>query len=762
MPARAPRSLADDLRARDDAALARLVAARPDLIHPVPADLAALAQRAGSPGGVAAALRRYDHLTLQVVLAAALAPDPTSAAALVAHVAVPLADSVGITAARTQVRDAVSRLREDALLWGRDRALHLVGAARDLMVPADRGPVLGALDPVVAALAADPSRLRALVDSAPPSARAALDRLLAGPLVGRVADARRTPDPDRSGVDWLLAEHLVVPFGSDRVVVPAEVAALLRRDPATEATLADPTSQPAPLPLAPPAPQSPPPDPARVDSGAGGATLAVLHAVAELGATWTQAPPTRLRTGGITQRDLTRTARSLGLPEAATALIIEVATAAELFAPDSHEIVTVLPTAAFDRWLADPPAERMAQLVLAWRDLGRSAAPDLRPLAPEGAAPRLPDLRAEVLAVLAGAPGAWRDDEVLAALRGVAPRRDEPARADQARIVLAQLRQLGLVVAGAPTSAALALHADDRAGLVAALAAQLPAQVDTLVIQADHTAIVPGLPGPALAALMRRVATLESAGAASVYRFSADSVRAALDSGCSAAELLGELGRRGTVPQALAYLIEDVARRHASLRIGTAGTYLRCEDPVELAGILADPRSASLALQALSDTVVISPLPAEIVLERLRELGRSPQPEVDGLPAGPPIRRARGRRGPTDAESGGRPARVTPALAAAAVRAMRASDHGTVAVAPGASGGPPVAVASQAEVMDALRAAITSESTVRIGYADPSGVAGDRRVEPLRLAGGYLTALDLRTQSIQSFALARITGVAPG
>jgi predicted DNA-binding transcriptional regulator YafY len=64
-------------------------------------------------------------------------------------------------------------------------------------------------------------------------------------------------------------------------------------------------------------------------------------------------------------------------------------------------------------------------------------------------------------------------------------------------------------------------------------------------------------------------------------------------------------------------------------------------------------------------------------------------------------------------------------------------------------------------VVTALRAAIAAESRVWIGYADPSGAATDRRVEPLRLAGGYLTAMDLRTESIQSFALARITGVQP-
>ena len=67
-----------------------------------------------------------------------------------------------------------------------------------------------------------------------------------------------------------------------------------------------------------------------------------------------------------------------------------------------------------------------------------------------------------------------------------------------------------------------------------------------------------------------------------------------------------------------------------------------------------------------------------------------------------------------------------------------------------------------AEVVAVLRAAIAGDEPVWIGYADPAGVAGDRRVEPLRLAGGYLTALDLRSETITSFALARITGVEPG
>ena len=762
MPARPARSLADDLRGRGDEALAALLAARPDLIHPMPADLAALAQRAGSPGSVAAALRRHDQLTLQVVLVAALSPDPTTAAALVSEVADRLAPHVGSATARERVRACVARLREEALLWGTDRALHLVGAARDLVVPADRGPAMGALDPVVAGLTADPAALHARLGAAPAAARAALDRLLAGALVGSVADARRTPDPTRSAVDWLLAEHLVVPFGADRVVVPAEVAAVLRGSPAPPPALA----------LEPPHPRATTPDPARVEAGAVGAALDVLHAVAELGVTWTQDPPARLRTGGIGQRDLARTARALAVDDATAALIIEVAAAAGLLGPDSHELLTVLPTTAFDRWVADPPALRMAELLLAWRDMPRVVGPDLRPLAPEAAAPTAPALRGEVLAVLASAPGAWTTEEVLDSLRWWAPRRDDPARADQARRVLDQLPVLGLLVSGTPTASARALHAGDRDALVAALAAHLPAQVDSLVMQADLTAIVPGLPTPELAALMRQVATPESLGAASVYRFSAGSVRAALDSGRTAADLLAELGRRGTVPQPLAYLVEDVARRHAALRIGAAATYLRCEDPVELASILADPRAAALGLRAVSDTVLVSALPPELVHERLRELGRSPQPEVDGVLAAPPARRARSRRELVDegAPAGGGPglglgpgAAVSPALASAAVRALRASDRELGAVSRGAARAAdhPVRLAAPADVVAALRGAIAAESEVWIGYADPSGVASDRRIQPLRLTGGYLTALDLRTEAIASFALARITGVEP-
>ena len=71
-----PRSLAEDLRARSDDDIAALLAARPDLVHPVPADLGALATRAATGPSTARALDRLDELTLAVIPASAASPTP--------------------------------------------------------------------------------------------------------------------------------------------------------------------------------------------------------------------------------------------------------------------------------------------------------------------------------------------------------------------------------------------------------------------------------------------------------------------------------------------------------------------------------------------------------------------------------------------------------------------------------------------------------------------------------------------------------------
>ena len=71
-----PRTLAEDLRARGDDALAALLRARPDLLGPVPNDLTQLATRAGTRASVVRALERLDRFTLQTAEALAVAADP--------------------------------------------------------------------------------------------------------------------------------------------------------------------------------------------------------------------------------------------------------------------------------------------------------------------------------------------------------------------------------------------------------------------------------------------------------------------------------------------------------------------------------------------------------------------------------------------------------------------------------------------------------------------------------------------------------------
>ncbi|HZV25614.1 MAG TPA: DNA-binding protein, partial [Acidothermaceae bacterium] len=90
------------LREQPDDDLARLLMARPDLLHPVPSDIEVLATRAAGRASVEIALDRLDVGALQVVEAMVLSPDPTDAAAVAA-----LLDVIP-----AQLAPALDRLRE--------------------------------------------------------------------------------------------------------------------------------------------------------------------------------------------------------------------------------------------------------------------------------------------------------------------------------------------------------------------------------------------------------------------------------------------------------------------------------------------------------------------------------------------------------------------------------------------------------------------------------------------------------------------------
>ena len=80
--AAAPRTLAEELRARPDETLAALLRSRPDLLHPVPSDLTQLSTRLSTRASVVRALERLDRFTLQTAEALAVAPDDCTRATL--------------------------------------------------------------------------------------------------------------------------------------------------------------------------------------------------------------------------------------------------------------------------------------------------------------------------------------------------------------------------------------------------------------------------------------------------------------------------------------------------------------------------------------------------------------------------------------------------------------------------------------------------------------------------------------------------------
>ena len=172
-------------------------------------------------------------------------------------------------------------------------------------------------------------------------------------------------------------------------------------------------------------------------------------------------------------------------------------------------------------------------------------------------------------------------------------------------------------------------------------------------MQADLTVVAPGPLEVELAREMALVADVESAGAATVYRVTEATVRRALDAGRSAADLheLFRARSRTPVPQALTYLVDDVARRHGALRAGSAGSYLRCDDEALLAAVVADRKADSLRLRRIAPTVLV----AKAGVERM--LGRAARGRVR---AGGRV--ARGRRGdhPAGRAPGRRPAGAAP------------------------------------------------------------------------------------------------------
>ncbi|MEV6754947.1 helicase-associated domain-containing protein [Streptomyces sp. NPDC051214] len=829
-PADTPRSLAEALRSRDDASLGALLHARPDLLTPVPNDLTQLATRAATRASVVRALERLDRFAQQVAEALAVAPEPAAYEELHALVA---GDEGGDSTVEAALGRALATLREQALVWGADDRLRLVRTARELLAPAPQYPSPTGLGPTVAEATAgmspnrmqdivaaaglpsthdavsavrsltelftDRTRMSALLDEAPAESVEVLSRLVWGPPYGQV-----TADPARH-LRWLLDRGLLLPTAPGTVVLPREAALHLRAGRAHRVLEPAPPAVEA---LREHRPQA-------VDAAAASQAYMALDTVEELLKDWDEGGPTVLRAGGLSVRDLKRTAVALDLPEPVAAFWVELAYAAGLVASDGEADERYAATPAFDDWQELPPAERWSVLATAWLTATRTAGliggrdgkdRTLSALGPHLDRSSAPEIRRRVLTLLTTLPdGASPTPEsMLARLRwerpprggaaasgstpaGAAPGHAAPLelRARIAQWTLNEAELLGVTGRGALSAHGRALlgseSEDDSVGTAAPhpspaelaasgaraarlLAPLLPEPLDHVLLQADLTAVAPGPLERPLAETLSVLADVESKGGATVYRFTPGSVRRALDAGKSASDLHAFLAAhaRTPVPQPLAYLIDDVARKHGHLRIGAASAYVRCDDEALLNEILADKRSQSLRLRRLAPTVLAAQADPGALLEGLRGMGFAPAAESaegDVLITRAHAHRSPPRTAPEPVHDG--PPLPDTTLIGAAVRAIRAGDlASTMPRKATPEKGDALPRTTAAETLATMQAAVLTGEAVWIGYVNAEGSASQRVIAPIRVEGGFVTAYDHTADEVKTYPLHRVTGVA--
>ncbi|MGP3912470.1 helicase-associated domain-containing protein [Nonomuraea sp. 10N515B] len=460
----------------------------------------------------------------------------------------------------------------------------------------------------------DGASVRALAARLPGQASELLKTLVAGPPVLEQLYYGSSAHP----VQRLVQAGFVVRDGWN-YEMPREVALALRGDDWKPALTGQPDVPTGP----------------RAESDGVAAALPAIdrvEALVELAAT---DPITELKSGGVGVRELKRVSKALGVPEQEAVLWLDIAYAADLLASESDE--RLVSTTLVDEWLARTPDARWRALADAWLRLPQAATyrvlgccADHTELIPppyefECGAGRI---RRAVLNVLRSLPSGLGTD--AAGLRAPVGWRTR-ALADSAHaadeFVSAALREgelLGIVAGGALTRLGSALLSAPSSG--SDLAGLFPTPSATATLQNDLTAIVSGLPAPDLAAFLNACADLESRDRASVWRFSEQSVRRALDGGADADTLLAGLARYSakTIPQPLRYLVTDTARKHGTIKVAATPCVIIASDPAVIAELCGARALRKLSLRQIAPTVALGALPPEETLRLLRRSGHAP------------------------------------------------------------------------------------------------------------------------------------------
>jgi hypothetical protein len=454
------------------------------------------------------------------------------------------------------------------------------------------------------------------------------------------------------------------------------------------------------------------------------------------------------------------------------AFVAELAYLAGLLTIDADD--RILPTSQFDIWLTQSPSARWQSLVSQWLItsrmsglVGREESKNVAPLGPELDRVAAAPIRKLTLRLLQESQGsAPKIESLLLLAQWNSPaKRSGGIPSDYLTWNLREAEWLGITGQGAISKYGIGLL--DGSDLDE-IDEDLPKPVDHILIQSDHTAIAPGPLEHEIAQELAILAEIESRGGATVYRFSEATIRRGLDHGRTGDEIKAFLKKtsKTPMPQPLEYLIADVAKKHGKLRVGNTAAFIRCEDPALIAQIISDKRLEMLSLRQISPEVLICQHDAADAMAILRSFGYLPAGEDSqgALLSGPRIQRAKGKtRPPRIIGEFDRPDELQLEAALRALRTGEKSSHRQSTlrnIATNALGSLPRTTAN--ETLDILADYLQNQpaTSLSIGYADNNGLVSHRIIDPLKLSAGSLFARDHATGEVQTFRIARITGVA--
>ena len=711
-------TFADELRARADDALASIFKLRPDLVSPVPNDFSALAARATSTPSLVRALDSINMWHYQIIEAACALPEPFKKSEI-----------VSVTSEETAF--ALDHLWQMGLLYKEGNNYRTPTNLKVLIgdEPAGLGPI--------AVKKFDFSILKEI----PKASEEVLAKLTWGPPRGQIGNIKKPGN----AIGWLLDNGVLVALDSNTVALPRDVAIKLRGGKIHKEMVSK-----APNLIGKEVVQK------QINLAAIANISTILRWCEELLHNLSDEPPTALRTGGLGVRDLKKIAEHLGIDETCAGFVAELCYLGGLLVIDSDD--QILPTSAFDIWLTKSAEERWYSLVVLWLDtsrvsglIGKISDKNVAPLGPELDRAGASLIRRSTLKVLNDNPQLTPDVKSLQEIvKWINPQR---ANNDYVEWTLREAEWLGITGQGALSTFGSNLLNEKE---VLEIESALPKPVDHILIQADNSAVAPGPLTPELASEMGTIADIESRGGATVYRFSDSSIRRGLDHGKTGDQIKTFLSKisKTPMPQPLEYLITDIAKRHGRLRVGSAHTYIRCEDEGLVQQILHDKKCEHLRLRKIAPQVLVTDFELAEVIGELREFGYLPAAENSGgvLLSQPNLRRSKSRPKPPRIIS--EFTAPKDAIVTAAVKTIRAGERSKKVepIIPGTSSNETLALINQY---------INEGKSLIISYADNNGGVSNRIIEPISISLGTLTARDETSDEILQFRIPRINGVAP-